>query len=169
MKGKSCRNRQPQRSFPNIFESHIGETESGGRGLSSFLKMDITSYLGRIGYLGSVSPTEEALCAIHRAHMLSVPFENLDIARSRRLVVEPKSNVRKIVELRRGGFCYELNGAFASLLQALGFKVTLLSARVGRAAGGFGPEFDHLTLQVDLEEPCLLMSVSGIHLSSRCG
>ncbi|HZC25043.1 MAG TPA: arylamine N-acetyltransferase, partial [Candidatus Binatia bacterium] len=63
--------------------------------------------------------------------------------------------VRKIVERRRGGFCYELNGAFAALLRALGFRVTLLSARVSRAGGGEGPEFDHLTLRVDLNEPWL--------------
>jgi N-hydroxyarylamine O-acetyltransferase len=52
------------------------------------------------------------------------------------------------VRRRRGGFCYELNGLFAALLRALGFEVTLLAAGVSRADGGFGPEFDHLTLLV---------------------
>lgn len=63
--------------------------------------------------------------------------------------------LHKIVNQRRGGFCYELNGAFAALLEALGFRVTLLSARVPRADGSEGPEFDHLTLRVDLERPWL--------------
>jgi N-hydroxyarylamine O-acetyltransferase len=63
--------------------------------------------------------------------------------------------VRKIVDERRGGFCYEMNGAFAALLQAIGFQVTLLSARVVRQDGSFGPEFDHLTLRVDLDRPWL--------------
>jgi N-hydroxyarylamine O-acetyltransferase len=63
--------------------------------------------------------------------------------------------VRKIVERRRGGFCYELNGAFAVLLRELGFKVTLLSARVARDDGSASPEFDHLALLVDLDEPWL--------------
>ena len=63
--------------------------------------------------------------------------------------------IRKIVERRRGGFCYELNGAFAGLLRAIGFRVTLLSARVPREDGSDGPEFDHLTLRVDLDEPWL--------------
>ena len=117
--------------------------------------MDTAAYLRRIGYSGATTQNADTLRALHRAHMRSVPFENLDIARGTPLVVDPEANVRKIVELGRGGFCYELNGAFAALLQALGFNVTLLSARVAREAGGFGPEFDHLTLRVDLDEPWL--------------
>lgn len=61
----------------------------------------------------------------------------------------------KTVRQRRGGFCYELNAAFAALLRALGFQVTLLSARVPRPNGGEGPEFDHLALRVDLEQSWL--------------
>ena len=68
---------------------------------------------------------------------------------------EEDAFLRKIVEQRRGGFCYELNGAFAWLLNELGFEVTLLSARVPREDGSSTPEFDHLTLRVDLEEPWL--------------
>jgi len=117
--------------------------------------VSIPSYLDRISYFGSTSPTIETLRAIHRAHMLTVPFENLDIALGRKIVVDEDVTVYKVVELRRGGFCYELNGAFAALLRALGFNVTLLSARVAREKGGEGPEFDHLTLRVDLDEPWL--------------
>jgi N-hydroxyarylamine O-acetyltransferase len=117
--------------------------------------MNVTAYLDRINYSGPAAPTTETLRAIHRAHMLVVPFENLDIARGRRIVLDPANSVHKIVEERRGGFCYELNGAFATLLQALGFRVTLLSARAGRDQGGFGPEFDHLALQVDLDDSWL--------------
>ena len=92
---------------------------------------------------------------LHRAHLFAVPFENLDISLGRAIVTEEHSILRKIVERRRGGFCYELNGAFAALLRELGFHLTLLSARVARANGGEGPEFDHLTLRVDLERPWL--------------
>lgn len=87
--------------------------------------------------------------------MLSVPFENLDIGLGRKIVCGEDSFIHKIVDRRRGGFCYELNGAFAALLRELGFNVTLLSARVPRQDGGNGPEFDHLTLRVGLEEPWL--------------
>lgn len=117
--------------------------------------MDALRYLRRIGYSGSTDPTAETLRQIHRAHMLSVPFENLDIARRRKIVLDQNAFVHKIVEERRGGFCYELNGALAALLEALGFKVTMLSARVPRHDGSESPEFDHLTLRVDLEEPWL--------------
>jgi len=117
--------------------------------------IDILAYLARIGYSGPTAPGAETLRALHRAHMLTVPFENLDIALGHKIVVDQDVCIRKVVELRRGGFCYELNGAFAALLAALGFRVTLLSARVARENGGEGPEFDHLTLRVDLEKPWL--------------
>jgi N-hydroxyarylamine O-acetyltransferase len=90
---------------------------------------DVQSYLARVGYKGSTSPTRETLRAIHYAHLLNVPFENLDIALGRKIALDEDSFIRKIAERRRGGFCYELNGAFAALLRALGFRVTVLSAR----------------------------------------
>ena len=117
--------------------------------------LDVRSYLDRIGYLGPIDGTVGNLRALHRAHLLTVPFENLDISLGRKIVLEEEAILRKILELQRGGFCYELNGAFAGLLRALGFQVTLLSARVARSDGGEGPEFDHLTLRIDLEEPWL--------------
>ena len=117
--------------------------------------VDVPAYLARIEYAGSTNPTVQTLRAIHRAHLLTVPFENLDISLGRGVVVDENVNVRKIVERHRGGFCFELNGAFAALLRALGFKVTLLSARVAGDAGRESPEFDHLTLRIDLEEPWL--------------
>jgi len=117
--------------------------------------LDVPAYLRRVGYAGSTARTRENLRALHRAHLLAVPFENLDIGLGRKIICNEDSFLHKIVTDRRGGFCYELNGAFAALLRALGFQVTLLSARVVRDDGSDGPEFDHLTLRVDLEEPWL--------------
>ena len=117
--------------------------------------MNIAAYLDRIQYSGPIEANSETLRSLHRAHMLSVPFENLDIGLGRPIVCEQASFLQKIVEQRRGGFCYELNGAFAALLRALGFNVTLLSARVAREDGSASPEFDHLALRVDLEQPWL--------------
>lgn len=117
--------------------------------------LDVSAYLERIGYKGLTKPTAEVLRNVHRCHMLSVPFENLDIGLGRKIACDEESFVRKIVDRGRGGFCYELNGAFAALLRELGFNVTLLSARVPRADGSDGPEFDHLALRIDLEEPWL--------------
>lgn len=115
----------------------------------------LSNYLARIGYTGELVPSAESLRGLHRAHLMTVPFENLDIARKREIVCDEGKILEKIVGQRRGGFCYEMNGAFAALLRGLGFKVTLLSARVPRADGSNGPEFDHLTLRVDLEQPWL--------------
>jgi N-hydroxyarylamine O-acetyltransferase len=117
--------------------------------------LDVNAYLQRIGYNGPTTPTADTLRGIHRAHMLSVPFENLDIGMGRKIICNEDLLIRKIVGQNRGGFCYEMNGAFAALLRALGFKVTLLSARVPCEDGSDGPEFDHLALRVDLEEPWL--------------
>jgi len=116
--------------------------------------MNAKSYLSRIGYDGPTDPSAQTLADLHRAHVLSVPFENLDIHLGRRIAVDPTAFYDKIITHRRGGFCYELNGLFSWLLKELGFQVTLLSARV---YGGNGPglEFDHLILKVDLDEPWL--------------
>ena len=117
--------------------------------------LNVASYLARIGYAGPTTATAETLRAIHRSHLLIVPFENLDIGRATKIVCEEDVFLRKIVDRHRGGFCYEMNGAFAALLRGLGFEVTLLSARVPREDGTETPEFDHLTLRVDLDEPWL--------------
>jgi N-hydroxyarylamine O-acetyltransferase len=117
--------------------------------------VDVDAYLERIGYSGSRTTSADTLRDIHRAHLFSVPFENLDIGWGREIRMDQEAFIRKVVEHHRGGFCYELNGAFSALLQALGFHVTLLSARVPLTDGGDSPEFDHLTLRVDLNDPWL--------------
>ena len=113
--------------------------------------MDIEAYLDRIGYSGPRTATLDTLRGLHRAHLLTVPFENLDIQAGSPIVLEQERLYDKIVRRRRGGFCYELNGLFAMLLGEMGFRVSLLSAGVAHDAGGFGPEFDHLALRVCLE------------------
>lgn len=117
--------------------------------------MNIQRYLERIHYHGSLEPTIQTLRALHEAHSLAVPFENLDIHLGREIVLDEVLLWTKIVDHHRGGFCYELNGLFALLLRALGFRVDMLSAAVANANGGFGPEFDHLTLLVHLEQDWL--------------
>ena len=117
--------------------------------------MDLQAYLRRIDYQRSLTVRIDLLRSLHRAHLFTFPFENLDIHLGREIVCDESRILHKIVNEKRGGFCYELNGAFAALLRALGFRVTLLSCRVARQDGGYSPEFDHLTLRVDLEEPWL--------------
>lgn len=110
------------------------------------------AYLERINYHGPLTPTAETLRDLQVAHLLNVPFENLSIHSGVPIVLDDDVLFAKIVEKRRGGFCYEVNGLFAALLRALGFKVAMLSAEVANAEGQFGPEFDHMTLMVALEQ-----------------
>lgn len=118
--------------------------------------MDVEPYLRRIEYNGPREPSSAALRSLHRQHLFTVPFENLDIALKTPIFLDLTLQYDKIVRRHRGGFCYELNGLFCALLIALGFRVQMLSARVRRDDGGFGPEFDHMLLRVDLEEPWLV-------------
>jgi N-hydroxyarylamine O-acetyltransferase len=112
----------------------------------------ISSYLRRVGYEGSLEPALETLQSLHERHLYSVPFENLDIHWKRPIVADTGRFITKIVDERRGGFCYELNGAFGALLREVGFDVTMLSGRVTTASGGFGPPFDHMALMVRLPD-----------------
>ncbi|KAF4516122.1 hypothetical protein B566_EDAN000360 [Ephemera danica] len=92
--------------------------------------MKIQPYLQRIGHTGAVTPSVDVLRALHLAHVLAVPFENLDGYRGVLVSLEPADLFAKIVTARRGGYCFELNGLFSLLLEALGFEVTRLTARV---------------------------------------
>jgi N-hydroxyarylamine O-acetyltransferase len=109
---------------------------------------DSAAYLSRLGVSPPSAPTWEALVELHRAHLTRVPFENLDIGLGRPIRLDHESLVRKVLTDGRGGYCYELNGLFATLLTTLGFAADLLSARVSTAGGGVTEEFDHLALLV---------------------
>jgi len=118
--------------------------------------MDVDTYLRRIQYDGARGPSAATLRKLHRQHLFTVPFENLDIPLGTPIALDIAPLYEKIVTRQRGGFCYELNGLFGELLSALGFRVQMLSARVRREDGGFGPEFDHMLLKVELDEPWLV-------------
>jgi N-hydroxyarylamine O-acetyltransferase len=118
-------------------------------------RMNIEAYLKRINYSGPLEPTAETLRALQVAHLFAVPFENLSIHAGEPIVLDDNALFTKIVEHRRGGFCYEANGLFAALLRALGFDVVMLSAGVA-TPHGFGPDFDHMVLMVTLEERWLV-------------
>lgn len=115
--------------------------------------MDVAAYLDRIGYKGDTAPTLENLRAMHRAHFLNVPFENLDIRRGARFTVDDEDLVfDKIVRRRRGGFCLELTGLFARMLREVGFRVDVVGARVF-GAGFLSYPNSHMVSVVHLDEP----------------
>jgi N-hydroxyarylamine O-acetyltransferase len=76
--------------------------------------MDVDRYLERIGYEGPREADERTLAALQRAHLLTVPFDSLDCLLGNRVTVEPEDAYRKVVEARRGGFCFERRSASRS-------------------------------------------------------
>jgi N-hydroxyarylamine O-acetyltransferase len=117
---------------------------------------DASAYLARIGaawpqLLDASVFDASALADLHRAHQVAVPFENLSIHLDEPISLDSGALISKIVYRRRGGFCYELNGAFALLLETLGADVSRLAARV-HGRDGLGPPFDHLALVVRLPD-----------------
>ena len=115
--------------------------------------MNREKYLRRIGIEKTeIQPTAENLKLLQRHHLLRVPFENLDIHWKRPILLDTGKFYQKIVEERRGGFCYELNSLFNELLREIGFQTRLVSARVSDGKGDFGKEYDHLAIIVIIGE-----------------
>ncbi|QGV82019.1 arylamine N-acetyltransferase family protein [Streptomyces ficellus] len=110
--------------------------------------VDTQAYLHRIGAPRPSRPDAGALRELHLRHLLAVPFENLSIHLGEDIVLEEEALLDKVVNARRGGFCYELGGAFAALLRRLGFRVDLLQARTLTAGGRLGIPYDHMALRV---------------------
>ncbi|MFE9770796.1 arylamine N-acetyltransferase [Streptomyces sp. NPDC005931] len=108
----------------------------------------IEAYLRRLGVEQPAWPTVDVLRELHLRHLRAVPFENLSLHLGEEIVLEEKRLLDKVTVARRGGFCYELNGAFGALLTALGYDVTLLAARVYGDGGRLGIPYDHLALRV---------------------
>ncbi|QOV38381.1 arylamine N-acetyltransferase [Streptomyces ferrugineus] len=109
---------------------------------------EVDAYLRRLGAEHPAWPTVDVLRELQLRHLQTVPFENLSIHLGEEIVLEEKRLLDKVVGARRGGFCYELNGAFGALLGALGFDVTLLAARVYDGEGQLGIPYDHMALKV---------------------
>ncbi len=116
--------------------------------------VDVAEYLDWIGFGGTPTVDRATLAHLQRLHMTAVPFENLSITQGIHLTTDAESSVDKIVRGGRGGWCFELNGAFAWLLDAIGFRVTMLGAAV--LLDGPNQVIEHLTLEVTLDQPYLV-------------
>jgi N-hydroxyarylamine O-acetyltransferase len=118
--------------------------------------MDLAAYLERIGHSGPVAPTRECLAAVMRAHVASIPFENLDVQLGRPTAGDLPAIFAKLVGRRRGGWCYEQNGLLGWALETIGFEVTRVAGGVMRASAGDIVLGNHLALVVSLAEPWLV-------------
>ena len=116
--------------------------------------MDVDAYLKRIGLTGPIEPDLSNLERLQRAHLTWVPFENLHVFYGREMSTIETWSVPKIVDDQRGGWCFELNGAFAWLLTQLGYQVRRHAATV--VGGSPSPIPTHLTLEVSLDRPYLV-------------
>ena len=115
---------------------------------------DVDEYLEWIGFGGTPRVDYATLARLQRLHMTAVPFENLFITQGIHLTTDAAASHDKIVRQGRGGWCFELNGAFGALLEAIGFRVTLLGAAV--LLDGPSTTIEHLTLEVLADQPYLV-------------
>ena len=113
--------------------------------------IDLKSYFARIGYSGPPTATLETLQALHRLHPAAITFENLDPLMKRPVRLQLGELMTKLVDQRRGGYCYEQNTLFAAALWSLGYSIATLAARVqwGVPEGVMRPRA-HMVLRVDL-------------------
>jgi N-hydroxyarylamine O-acetyltransferase len=102
-------------------------------------------YLARIG----VERSDASLAALQRAHQLAIPYENVDVQLGREIRLDLSSLGAKLVDRRRGGYCFEHNTLFAAALEALGFTVTRCVGRVRLADPTSPRPATHMVLLVD--------------------
>ena len=119
------------------------------------VKDALDAYLSRIGFTGEALPNLATLKELHRLHAHSVTFENLDVQLGTPVSRNPRAAFRKIVVQGRGGWCFETNGLFAFMLEAIGFRVQRLAGAVMREKMGDDTVGNHLTLAVKLDRTYL--------------
>jgi N-hydroxyarylamine O-acetyltransferase len=111
----------------------------------------MNDYLKRISVdAAGRGPTLDLLAELQMAHLIAVPFENLDVFHRRGVTTDTEHSLDKIVTRSRGGWCFELNGAFGWLLGQLGYRADYVSCRVN-GPDGWGPPLDHCALVVHLD------------------
>jgi N-hydroxyarylamine O-acetyltransferase len=111
------------------------------------MAFDFAPYLQRIEYAGALSPTLETLRELQFAHVQRIPFENLDVLLGRPILLDHESIWNKLVVNCRGGYCFEQNRLFATVLENLGFQVTCLAGRVQMGAQKIRPR-THMLLMI---------------------
>jgi N-hydroxyarylamine O-acetyltransferase len=124
------------------------------------MPVDVKAYCARIGYSGEIAPTLPVLRAIVEHHVSTVPLENLDVLLGRPIELSVEAIERKIVGDRRGGYCFEQNGLLLQVLEAIGFSVKPISARVRlMVTRDVTPARTHLLLRVEIDGESWLADV----------
>jgi N-hydroxyarylamine O-acetyltransferase len=113
-------------------------------------RFSLEAYLARIELGGPLSASHESLERLHLAHVTHIPFENLDIILGRPIRLDIDSLQAKLVNGRRGGYCFEQNELLATALETIGFNVTRLAARVRLGSTRISPR-THMLLTVNLD------------------
>lgn len=131
--------------------THTSSIESG----MTLTSGQLDAYLARIGVGRPASLDVASLSKLHRAHLMAFTWEALDAFMGWPSLIAPAAAFAKMVEGKRGGWCYEMNGLFGAALAALGFRVTRLCCGVNRETLGDNAVGNHLTLRVDLDSPYL--------------
>ncbi len=114
--------------------------------------LDLTAYLKRIGFPDEPRPTHDCLKRLHRLHEETIPFENLDVLLDRSISTELDAIFEKLVQQKRGGYCFEQNTLFAAVLHEIGFTVSPYLARVRwMAPDHIVTPLSHMVLRVETE------------------
>lgn len=121
--------------------------------------MDYKAYLERFHATLPQKHTYDELAKLQRLHMLHVPFENLDVMRREPIYLNLPRIYHKIVNMRRGGYCYEVNGLFHWLLNELGFDAQLGAATVRRPNGVWAKADTHVVILVRIGNDIFLTDV----------
>src|SRR5262245_42643776 len=114
--------------------------------------MNLDGYLARIGWSGSRAPSFETLAGVLRAHMTAVPFENLDVLLGRGVRIDLESVAAKIIDARRGGYCFEHGTLVQAALTQLGFAPVAHAARVIMLRRREEAPLTHMVLTVSIDD-----------------
>lgn len=121
--------------------------------------IDVERYLKRIG-IPKESPSLAYLRKLHKAHLMHIPFENLDLHYGIGVILDYEKIFNKIILRKRGGYWYELNGLFYHLLYHLGFTCHVASAQTKNdKTQKFGRAFDHMVVIVEIHGEQYLVDV----------
>jgi len=129
--------------------------------------MNLDLYLNRIGFDGPATVSLDCLFELQRAHMLNVPFENLDVYMGRPLKLDPENLFDKIVHKRRGGYCFELNTLYGAALREIGFDVTPILARIWLRNPPETPSLTHMLHKVNIGDQTYISDVGFGGLTTR--